>query len=59
MTLVSDKATAGADQATLFAAEVAKCTQKMSVVSGQVLNISMKDFADLVVEEGAPYGYQW
>lgn len=50
---------AGADQATLFAAEAQKCTQKNSVVSGQVLQVSLKEFADMVIEDGAPFNYKW
>ena len=47
-----------ADQALVFAAEITKATQKLPVITTETLNISLKDFAALVVEEGAPYSYQ-
>lgn len=59
MTLAPDKAVAGADKAAVFAAEVAKATQKLPVVTGEILNISLKDFADLFCEETAPFSYKW
>jgi len=55
----ADKSSSGGDQKTLFAEEVLKATQKLPVVTGEILNISLKDFADLVVEEGAPFSYKW
>lgn len=55
----SERSASGVDQKTLFAEEVLKATQKLPVVTGEILNISLKDFADLVVEEGAPFSYKW
>lgn len=57
--LASDKSNAGADNNATFAEEVLKATQKLPVVTGEILNISMKDFAELVIEEGAPFSYKW
>lgn len=54
-----DKEAAGADKATVFAEEVQKATQKLPVVTGEILNISLKDFADLFFEENAPFSYKW
>ena len=57
--MVSEKPGSGGDMSTIFAAEIAKCTQKLAVVTGETLQISVKDFADLVVEENAPYSFKW
>jgi hypothetical protein len=43
----------------VFEEEITKATQKLPVVVSEVLNISMKDFAELVVEEGAPFSFKW
>ena len=56
--IVSEKVNAGVSQATLFQEEIPKATQKIPVVTGEVLNISLKDFAALVIEEGAPYSFK-
>jgi hypothetical protein len=54
--IASEKA--GEDVHASFAAEIAKTAQKITIVTGETLNISLKDFFALVVEDDAVYSYK-
>jgi len=41
-----------------FATESAKAGMKIPVIHGEVLNISLKEFAALFIVENAPYSYK-
>lgn len=54
-----DKQADNIDQAAAFEAEITKCTQKLPVVTRETLSVGVQEFADLVIEEGAPYSFKW
>lgn len=55
-----DGVSGDADPVAVFQEECSKARQKIPVINStdSVLNISMKDFADLVIKDTAPYNYK-
>lgn len=47
----------GSDSAA-FTEEIGKVTCKIPVITGEVVNMSLKDFNKLIVAENAPYNYK-
>lgn len=47
-----------ADIKSVFSEEAVKASQKISVVSGEMLDISLNDFAALFIADNAPYSYK-